>query len=191
MKKEVVVGILIIVVVILILIKPWEAAVSAEDATKYVMEDMRTKYPNADIIEVLSTREEYGSYKIKGRVSFEITSKCPQRLHLYYDYPASHFVTWTENITKNCKVCEGLPKCIVAFEEEAVAASHTYSGGERARKYLEDYPDAKASWRFLDEFEGKEEVWLVIWKSPKANSILKVYISKPENRILKVEEEQG
>ncbi len=190
MKKEVVAIILFILVIGLIYTKPWEkAGVSAEDAANYVKEDMRTKFPSAELIEVLATKEEFGSYKIQGRVSFDMGSPCPQRLHLYYDYPSSNFVTWTENITRNCKVCEGLPQCVIAFEEEAVAASHTYTGGEKAQKYINDYSDALAVNELLGEFEWSKDVWLVTWDAPSASMKVLVYLSKPENRILKVVEQ--
>ncbi|OIO21213.1 hypothetical protein AUJ17_02650 [Candidatus Micrarchaeota archaeon CG1_02_47_40] len=190
MKTEVVVLLLLAIVVALVMLMPkGNAGVSMQDARNFVLEDMKTKYPNAEITEVISSKEENGAYKIKGRVSSALSSPCPQRLHLYYDYPVSHFVTWVENITRNCKVCEGLPECVIAFEEEAVAASHTYAGSERVGAYLVKYPDAKASYELLSEFEGETDVWHVTWEGAYAAVKMNVYLSKNKNSILWVREE--
>ena len=115
------------------------SSTSPEDAKKFFLEDLGSKYPNADvreIMEILPSTASDGSqyFQLKARVTDGLYTPCPERMHVFYDYPPKNFVAQQpEYITKNCKVCINEPVCILVFPEEAIIASHTYNGTERLR----------------------------------------------------------
>lgn len=194
MRIEAVVVMLLAVLVVLFVVFPKPAPVVTETAAKnFVLEDMQTKYPHADEWEILSvehnttTSDGKPSYAIKGAVVLNLKSVCPERYHLYYDYPKSNFVTWTETIASHCEVCRGQSSCVIAFPEEAVIASYKLSGSTRVSDYITSYPDAKPTVQFLDSTEdGMTNVWRVQWISPGATYSLVAFVSKANGSVLKV-----
>ena len=169
MNREVVL-ILILLLVIAVLVKLVEffrVNVVEADASNFVREDLRSKYPGADI-EIMTITDRYNEqggqyFEVKARVTDFPDSPCPERSHIFYNYPAQNFVPQQpEVITLNCRVCtEGI--CTIAFPEEAIIASHTFSGTEEITSYLKVYPDAAPTVR------EKEDSWEVIWESPSAD----------------------
>jgi hypothetical protein len=193
MKAWVVVGILALVAIFLLLIFPiGPEVVSGSDARAFVLEDLWSKYPNADNISILSMVEQAPNrtgmgkyYTIKARVTTGLISPCPERRHVYYNYPEQGFVKQPDEIiTQDCMVCINAPVCILAFEEEAIIASHTYNGTEGIGKYINAYPDAVPAAEFRDEFEGDIDVWVVEWDSNSADYSYFVALSSGENRVL-------
>jgi len=159
---------------------------SESEVRTFVMEDLNSKYPNADVREILEMRssDSNESWVIKARVTFNYTSPCPVRMNVYYDYPRKGFVEKPpEYITKTCEVCQGVSTCILGTPEEAIIASHTLSGSEPVKSYISSYPNAKASAKFYSEYidpvERKtyKDVWIVKWTSEKTNYGLIVLIS--------------
>ena len=116
------------------------------DASKFVLEDIRVKYPNADagILQTNEMRNSQGEkyFEVKARVTEGLNTPCPRRIHIYYNYPVQNFVPQpAEVITQNCAVCtEGT--CILNYPEEAIIASHTFRGTEEVTGYLRSYPEA-------------------------------------------------
>ncbi|MCK4319202.1 hypothetical protein KAW38_01370 [Candidatus Micrarchaeota archaeon] len=148
MRTEVfILGLLILSLILIFSISFYEIGTLEEDAKKYVMEDARIKYPAADIIEIINmeksfNEEEAEYYKITIRISENLESPCPTRIHLYYNYPEQNFVIDPpEKITKGCITCEG-EGCVIAFEEEAIIASHTNKGSELVAEFLKEEPTA-------------------------------------------------
>jgi len=138
------------------------------DATKFVLEDLNSKYPGADI-EIISiqrmTNEQGGNYfEIKTKVTKNQYTPCPERMHIFYNYPTQNFVPrQPEIITANCRVCtDSHLNCILVFPEEAIIASHTFPGTEDVEKYLKSYPDAKAE--ITEDGSG----WVVRWDASDA-----------------------
>lgn len=156
------------------------------DATRFVVEDLHSKYPGADI-EVISvqrmTNEEGSQYfEIKAKVTKNQNTPCPERMHIFYNYPVQNFVPrQPEIITANCEVCTD-PNCILVFPEEAIIASHSFNGTEAVDAYLKAHPDTKAAvsesrdgWSVTWDSEGADYYYVVeILKNNKVGSVKKM-----------------
>lgn len=147
------------------------------DAKKVILEDLQTKYPNADKYEILEMREMANMKgdpysQVKAQVTIGLASKCPERVHIYYNYPEQSFEAYPpEYITRGCKVCQNVDKCIIAFPEEAVIASHYLDLSGSVMDYINTnnaYP----------EVSGFENTWIVLWRSQKEPTMMKVTVSK-------------
>ena len=131
------------------------------DATKFVLEDLHSKYPGADI-EIITIKEAVNDvdetyFEIKAKATKNPDTPCPERMHIFYNYPVQNFDTRPpEVITLECGVCEE-PECILVFPEEAVIASHTFSGTEDVHQFITDYPDA--TYEVTETADG----WRVTW----------------------------
>jgi len=160
------------------------------DATQFVLEDLHSKYPEADIeiITIKETENEDGEkyFEIKAKVTDNPESACPERMHIFYHYPVQNFVTRPpEVITSGCEVCEE-PECILVFPEEAVIASHTFEGTAAVHHYISIYPDA--AYDVVETAEG----WRVIWNSEDADfyyivDIMKNNSVEPVEKVSKTE----
>jgi hypothetical protein len=194
MKKEVV-AILLVAVVALILVfvtlvpKP----VQETDARKFVLEDLWSKYPNADNISIISADPKVNNqsaanyFTIKARVTQDLYTPCPDRRHIYYNYPEQGFVKQPdEYITKGCVVCANQQGCILAFEEEAIIASHTREGTLEVHDYVAQYPDAKPSFALVPDYKGNKEVWLVAWDAKSAPYSYTVALLKSNASVVEV-----
>jgi len=165
---------------------------SEEGARSFFLEDLKEKYPGADvreIMEILPATASDGSpyYQLKARVTNGIATPCPERMHVFYDYPPKNFVAQPpEYITRGCKVCLDSPNCILAFPEEAIIASHTYNGTDKVAAFVKGNSDAKAEAVFLDAYEGTIGAWKVTWSSATNPSAYEVVLSKTQNSVLSV-----
>ncbi|MEW6748506.1 MAG: hypothetical protein AB1295_02255 [Candidatus Micrarchaeota archaeon] len=158
--------ILALVIVIAVLVKVVEffrADVVEADASKFVLEDLRSRYPNAEIGIMTITPKNNPSgeryFEVKAKVTKYAESACPERSHIFYNYPAQNFVAQpAEVITSGCQVCtEGI--CTIAFPEEAIIASHTLLGTEEVERFIQYNDDAEPS------VYEKEDSWTVKWDS--------------------------
>ena len=163
------------------------------DAQKFFLEDLKDKYPGADvreIMEIIPMAAQDGTpyYQLKARVTSGMSTPCPERVHVYYDYPPKNFVAQPpEYITRGCKVCINEPSCIIAFPEEAIIASHTYPGAEEVGQFMLGNSDAKAEQPvFMDSYNGYTGVWLVKWGSASSGVSYSVAVSKSQNKVLEV-----
>jgi hypothetical protein len=146
------------------------------DASRFVTEDLRAKYPYGDIdimsMSHLKNAEGADYLEVKARLTEKAGTPCPERSHIFYNYPEQNFVPQPpEVITSRCEVCSESP-CVIAFPEEAVIASHTLAGSDAIEAYISDYPDASAS---ALEQAGS---WLVTWDSPSASFVLQSSITR-------------
>jgi hypothetical protein len=162
-----------------------------DDAKKFFLEDLASKYPNADIREVVEITPAAdgtpGAYTLKARITQGLKTACPERIHLYYAYPAKSFVAQPPDvITKDCVFCENEPKCIIAYEEEAIAASHTYPGTDDVNAYITAYPDFVPHADYAGKYGEWLNVWIVTWDSQKAPEMMRVILSKTQNTVLEV-----
>ncbi len=161
---------IIIALVVIGIVLLWYAAnkppqTTEYDARNFVMNDAQVKYPEADI-GILSTNYSSGSWKMKVKATLNASSPCPERIHLYYDYPAQQFATrLPEHITTNCEICLNVPECTIVFPEEALIASHTFSGAQDVQKFLDANPKATGSAEFKASYGKYSEVWVVRWNS--------------------------
>jgi hypothetical protein len=162
-----------------------------QDAKRFFLEDLREKYPGADVREVmeilpLTAQDGTPYYQLKARVTNGMSTPCPERIHVYYDYPQKNFVAQPpEYITKGCKICINEPNCIIAFPEEAIIASHTYPGAEAAAKFITDHADAKADApSSLENYNGYSGVWLVRWSSASSGTSYSVMVLKTQNKVV-------
>ena len=156
------------------------------DARAFVLDDLNSKYPSADVKEILeitplSTND---SWQIKARVTFNYTSACPVRMNVYYDYPRKGFIeTPPEYVTRDCTVCNGVETCILGTPEEAIIASHTLSGSEAIVNFIGAHANAQATAKFYSEYldpiqsNKYSNVWVVKWTSDTTNYGLIVLVS--------------
>jgi hypothetical protein len=168
------------------------SSVSEQDAKKFFLEDLESKYPSADvreIMEILPSTASDGSpyFQLKARVTNGMATPCPERMHVFYDYPPKNFVAQPpEYITRGCRVCLDVEKCIIAFPEEAIIASHTYNGTDDVAEFIKANADAKAEASFIGGYQGQSDVWKVSWSSDYAKSGYEVLLSKQQNSVISV-----
>lgn len=173
--------IILLILVIALLIKVMEffkANVVEGDASRFVLEDLASKYPGADIGVMTITEKSNDAggryFEVKARVTEDADTPCPKRSHIFYNYPAQNFVAKTpEWITTDCTVCgDGI--CTIAFPEEAIIASHTLAGTDDVADYLRANTGAVPS--VTEKFES--DSWLVEWGSPGAASSYAVTVHR-------------
>lgn len=175
-KREILLIVLLILVIAVLvkLVEFFQNNVVGGDASKFVLEDLSTKYPTADI-EILAITpkindngEQY--FQVEAKVTQGNDTPCPQRSNIYYNYPAQNFVPQPpEIVTQNCVVCT-VGVCTIAFPEEAIIASHTQPGTSDVQAYLQTYPDA------LPTVTQQTDSWLVRWDSSTAKSYYNVEV---------------
>ncbi|VVB98555.1 Uncharacterised protein [uncultured archaeon] len=166
MKKEIIVTVLLAIVVVALILGMKFATGSFEesDARKFVTEDLTTKFPGADKIEVVNFEQMANVsggryYSIKAAVIAGISTPCPTRTNYYYNYPVQNFVPAPpEYAVKNCRVCESSP-CVIAFPEEAIIASHTLAGSQLVQQYITASRDA------MPKVNRTQDTWTVAWTS--------------------------
>jgi hypothetical protein len=149
--------------------------VQSADASAFVLEDLKVKYPNADI-GILDTKEMLNNnnekyYEVKARVTTGLYSPCPVRVHIYYNYPVQNFVPQPADvITQNCAVCtEGT--CALNFPEEAIIASHTFKGTEAVASFV-------SSQSAVPTVQDLGDSWLVKWDSVSSPYYYSVVLDK-------------
>ncbi|MEM3030405.1 MAG: hypothetical protein QXH27_01605 [Candidatus Micrarchaeia archaeon] len=158
------------------------------DARKLILEDLQAKFPDADVREILFMNFSESSWNVKARITWGRETPCPKRIHVYYDYPKRGFeisnpevitaggaVTRGTNCSIGCIPCPGGDRCMLAFEEQAVIASHAMIEGREIREFVCRFDDAKAEAKsyaeYRDAYVNKtyEDVWLVKWSSGQTN----------------------
>lgn len=178
MRKELF-AILVLILAVLFLmsvIEFYKANIEQSDARKFVMEELKNKYPEGDI-SIISVQEmnTNGSkyFKINAKVTLNSAGPCPERMHIFFNYPEQNFVSQPpEHITKDCKICVSNENCPVLFPEEAIIASHTFSGTEDVQKYVNE---EKGIFSLASE---RDKSWIVTWDSPFSMYYYEVEISK-------------
>lgn len=181
---QLIVLLLVLIVLLVKAVEFFKVDVVEADASNFVMEDLSSRYPEADIA-IMSIKQKENAagenyFEVKARVTEDPAGPCPERIHIFYNYPEQNFVSQpNEYITMNCEVCtEGI--CTLAFLEEAVIASHTFAGTDDVASYVSQYPSAHPS-----TSEGKD-YWTVTWDSPLALSFYRVELDK-DGTVLSVE----
>ena len=165
---------------------------SEEDAKKFFLEDLQGRYPSADVREVteiipLTSTDGSPYFQLQARVTNGMSTPCPERIHVYYDYPPKNFEAQPPAyITKGCKVCLNVDVCVLAYPEEAIIASHTYPGAELVGDFVRQNAEAEASPQYFENFENQTGVWQVNWSTPSAGTAYEVLLSKNQNRVLEV-----
>ena len=155
--------------------------VTEQDAVSFVLDDLKAKYQDAEVREVVEKSLIDGSWTIKAKVTYNYSTPCPVRMHLYYDYPKKGFIiSPAEYVTKGCKVCQS-GTCVIGTPEEAIIASHTLNGTGIAASYLvynnNAIPDAKLYTEYSSDGTKYKNVWLVRWSSATANYDVLVLVS--------------
>ncbi|MFH1222062.1 MAG: hypothetical protein V1492_03180 [Candidatus Micrarchaeota archaeon] len=177
-KREILLLVLLVIAIIAIVkvAEMFKTPMAEADATKFVLEDLRAKYLGADA-EIINVRpltnsagEKY--FEIKAKVTKQQGTPCPERMHIFYNYPVQNFVPQPpEVITSNCQVCT-TPSCILVFPEEAVIASHTFVGTEEVSQYISSFPNAKPNAAEISSG------WTVTWNSGNATYYYLVNVLK-------------
>ena len=170
MKKEITITLILLLCVVLLAFGLRLASVKnidEGDAKKFVTEDLQTRFPDADKVEIINQEARWNPrgepyFAMKASVSSGLATPCPIRTYYYYNYPEQNFaLTPPEAVVKNCRVCES-GNCILAFEEEAIIASHTLSG----TKAVDNAIKADSGW--APKTEIIQGGWIVTWTSPGA-----------------------
>jgi hypothetical protein len=167
---------LAVIAALVMAIQFFQINVVEADASNFVTEDLHSKYPYADIsimtITPMKNDENRRYFEVKARVTQLMDTPCPERSHIYYNYPAQNFVPQPpEIITRNCQVCaQGI--CTIAFPEEAIIASHTLDGTEDVESFVNQYQNA------VPTVEELSDSWVVTWYSTLANSSYVVTIHR-------------
>ncbi|MDO8553532.1 MAG: hypothetical protein Q7S22_01890 [Candidatus Micrarchaeota archaeon] len=189
MRREVrlIFGLVVFILILVALIDFIKRNVEKADATKFVTEDLKNKYSGADV-SIIATTEKSNTdaniyYEIKSKVTTNLDSACPERTHIYYNYPEQNFVAQPpEYITRNCKVCtEGT--CVLAFPEEAIIASHTLKGTQEISTYLAVNKNAFST--VIEQADG----WLVSWDSPSSDYSYSVNLAR-NGAVVSIEKNQ-
>ena len=151
--------IFVFLAIALILLKPFSKSYTIEeDAKKYILDDAHSKYPNADVIEILSFEDKGSYYHAKVRVSIGLNTSCPTRIHIYYNYPEQNFVPEPpEYIVHNCSFSSSK----ILFPEEAIVYSYKLNRG---------FVDSTNAVPFVT-FNNSSDVWTVVWKSNNSSII--------------------
>ena len=177
-KKEllIVLGLAVIVILLAAALTYFSVNVESADAGKFVLEDLRTKYPKADI-EVLEVKEKFNAdnkkyFEVNARVTEDYESACPKRSHIYYNYPVQNFVpSPAEKITtSSCTVCTS-GSCIINYPEEAIIASHTLAGTSEVHSFIQTQVAASVSSSTVGSY------WLVRWSAPNITYLYEVKIA--------------
>ncbi len=170
MSREIllIVALIIVIVLIVKIAEVFQAAPLEADASKFVLDDLNNKYRNADIaiMNILPKVNDNGGkyFEVEAKVTMDPQSACPERSHIYYNYPAQNFVPQPPDvITSNCSVCQE-KTCVIAFPEEAVIGSHTLSGAEQVQAYV----DLFSSSLLPPQVTETNSSWLVKWDSTAA-----------------------
>jgi len=163
--------------------------VTEQDAIAFVLDDLKAKYLDSEVIDIVEISPSDGSWYIKAKVTYNYSTPCPVRMHLYYDYPKKGFIISSpEYVTKDCKVCQ-TGSCVIGTPEEAIIASHTLNSTETVASYLSYHkdaiPDAKFYGEYISDGVKNKNVWVVKWFSPSTNYGVYVMVSN-EGQILKV-----
>ena len=166
------IALLVVIVLLLTAIQLFKKNVVEADASNFVIEDLTSKYPDSDISIMTITAKENPNgekyFEVKAKLTEQPLSPCPERSHIFYNYPVQNFVAQpTEAITRNCSVCnDGI--CTIAFPEEAIIASHTFEGTEFVHTYVTYFSDIKS---YLSQ---ENNSWVVVWDAPEATYYYKV-----------------
>ncbi|MCI0503784.1 hypothetical protein L0Y65_03670 [Candidatus Micrarchaeota archaeon] len=184
-----IIALILVIAALIKIIEFFQVNVVEADASKFVIEDLNSKYPGSDvaIMTIVPKTNDNGAryFEVKAKVTENPLSPCPERSHIFYNYPAQNFIPQpAEVITSGCKVCtEGI--CTIAFAEEAVIASHTFPGTGAVTSYIHSNEGASPS---VAE-KPDEESWLVKWDAPGAASYFLVYVHR-NGTVLSLDEGQ-
>lgn len=186
-RQLLVIGLVLVGIVLLWYVANKPDQTTEYDARNFVINDATSKYPGADI-SVIASNYSDDSWKMKVSATLNPGSPCPERVHLYYDYPAMQFATGPpEYITRNCQICMNVPECIILFPEEALIASHTFPGTERVKAFIGQYPDAKGTASLAASYGSYSNVWEVEWGDWDGPEVQGIYaIMDDRGRVLEV-----
>ncbi|MDE1798478.1 MAG: hypothetical protein KGH63_03665, partial [Candidatus Micrarchaeota archaeon] len=125
-------------------------------------------------------------YVLTAAVSYNLSTPCPERIEVEYDYPSRNFVKRNDTLVSGCQVCTGGPNCVISYPEEAIIASHTYNGSDQVTSYITTYPSATPTTTLLDTYNGQHNVWEVNWSAASAPNALSVHLSQAQNQIIDI-----
>ncbi|RME78907.1 MAG: hypothetical protein D6769_03760 [Methanobacteriota archaeon] len=114
-----------------------DSGVSKASLENAVLEDARTRFADADIVEINNIEEKGGNKYIVVRVTYNYSSTCPIRKHVYYTYPEGLFLPeYPVNVITSCSFCKS-GDCLIAYDEEAILASVNAKGTAQVRDFAE------------------------------------------------------
>jgi hypothetical protein len=181
-KREVlfIIGLLLLIAGLVAAMNYLSIHVESADAGKFVLEDLKAKYPTAGI-ELLKVKDMYNPngekyFEVKAKVTESYESACPERSHIYYNYPVQNFVPAPlERVTtESCVVCT-TGTCVINYPEEAIIASHTFKGTAELNSFLQSHLSA------VPAATESGSDWLVVWKADNLSYSYEVKMDKNGN----------
>ncbi len=135
-----------------------------------IIEDAKKRFQGADIVDIVKITKRDENEVVLVRLTYNYSSICPKRHHVYYSYPSGRFLPeYPVEVITNCDFCKN-GSCFIAYEEEAIIASVNIKGSEKIRDFVisqKAYPVVKK----LDK-----NYWQVSWISNDKKAV--VVISK-------------
>ncbi len=128
---------------------------SVKDA---ILLDAAYRFPNADKIDIVQLEKKGNDEVFVVRVTYNYSSVCPKRYHVYYTYPDGRFMPeYPVKVVTDCNMCKDVKEgCFITYEEEAIIASVNLNGTEAVRSFvLSEKPTAYVL--------KKGNVWRVLW----------------------------
>ncbi len=186
MQKEwkILIGLVILIGLFIILSPKPHPKLNEMSVKQIILDDLHTKYPNANV-SILRITEKKNTqnqtyYNVKTKVVLNPGTPCPERMHIYYNYPEQKFVPQPpEYITKGCQVCVN-EICTLMYPEEAAIASHTFKGTDAVSDFLKSHNDAhyvvtKGHINIQNQAENKTAImWNVDWISGNETMNIKI-----------------
>ncbi len=148
---------LVTMIIILLAASPSKKVVDIEKTSvkDAVLLDAASRFPNAERVNIINIVNKGGSKVLVVRVTYNYSSTCPKRYHVYYTYPEGRFLP--EHPVKASIECNACKKpCKLTYEEDAIIASVSLQGSDEVRQFVEEEkPEVKV--------EKNGEGWQVIW----------------------------
>ena len=182
MQKEwkILIGLVVVICLFVILSPRPKARLDNMSVRQIILDDLSTKYPNASIgileLSEMQNKDNGTYYRIKAKVVLDPNGPCPERMHVYYNYPKQNFVPQPpEHITTGCTVCKSADNvCVLLYPEEAVIASHTMPGTSVVSGFIKRHRNAIT--HVVKSIKHNDtEIWSVTWTSGNSSIVVDMY----------------
>jgi hypothetical protein len=112
------------------------ARIEQESIENAIIEDASQRFRGADIIDIAYLTKRDNNEVVVLRVTYNYSSVCPKRQHVYYSYPEGRFIpSYPVEVITTCDLCKN-NACTIAYEEEAIIASLNIKGTEAVRDFV-------------------------------------------------------
>ncbi|MEM4295441.1 MAG: hypothetical protein QXS91_01385 [Candidatus Anstonellales archaeon] len=135
-------------------------SVEKQSIENAIIEDASQRFRGADIIDIVKLTKKDNNEVAVLRVTYNYSSICPKREHVYYSYPEGRFLPqYPIEVITSCDLCRNSNNCLIAYEEEAIIASTNIKGTEKLRDFVINEGASPIPKKI------GENVWKVTWIS--------------------------